>query len=46
MVNLGTLSEVTVSQSFYLRLSFYFMVKNGKNILQFLKICFSKLHKI
>ena len=32
MVNLGTLLEGTVSQIFYLRLSFYFMVKNGKHL--------------
>ena len=30
MDNLGTLMEGTVSQIFHLRLSFYFMTKNGK----------------
>ena len=37
VVNLGTLLERTVSQIFYLRLSFYFMTKNGI-LFAFLKI--------
>ena len=36
MVNLGTLLEGTVSQIFHLRLSLYFMVKNGKHFAIFL----------
>ena len=31
LVNLGTLLKGTVSQIFYLRLSFYFIAKNGKH---------------
>ena len=38
--SLHTHSEGTVSQIFYLGLSFYFMSKNGKHFLKFVSIIF------
>ena len=40
MVNLGTVLKGTVSQTFYLGLSFYFMAKNGKHFAIFEKLYF------
>ena len=40
MVNLGTLLKGTVSQIFHLRLSLFFMVKNGKHFAVFENLIF------
>ena len=40
MVHLGTVLKGTVSQILYLRLSFYFMVKNGKHLAIFENLIF------
>ena len=40
MVNLGTLLKGTMSQIFYLRLSFYFMAKNGTHFALFENLIF------